>query len=143
MTTDELTALVSRLASTDLGKWDRLPESFTVLRVALPYPDVPAGWLVLNAPRPLLGTRTWEGEWGHGRHWAAIDPEDIYAPVWLRKSLELDGWVCEFVGQEDFDKHAAEVCVRHGWDVEDFSADDRRRSYFHSHQQLVVNVEAG
>lgn len=141
MTTDELTDLVRRVASTDLGQWDRLRESFTVLRVALPRPYVPDGWIILNAPRPLLGNRTWEGEWGHGRHWAAIDPADVYAPQWLRKSLDLDGWAVEFVGQEDYDRHAAEVCAAHGWEIEDFDAPARRHSYFNAHGQLVVSME--
>lgn len=29
-----------------------------------------------NAPRPLYGTRAWEGDWCCGRHWADIDDND-------------------------------------------------------------------
>lgn len=142
MTTPELITLVRRIASANHREFDRLPESFTILRSALPRPSqVPKGWLILNAPRPLFGTKMdWQGEWGHGRHWAAIDPTDEYAPMFLRKSLELDGWLVEFVGQSDFDRHAAEVCAEHGYDLEDFDADDKRRSYFEKHERLVVKM---
>jgi hypothetical protein len=118
-----------------------LLQHFTVLRSALKRPsDVPESWILLNAPRPLLGQKTWEGEWGHGRHWAALDPDDDYTPMFLRKSLELDGWVVEFVGQDDFDRHAIQLCAEHGYDVEDFDDDERRRSYFTSHERMEVAI---
>ena len=34
-------------------------------------PELPDGWCVVNAPRPLLGERTWTGEFRHGIFYAA------------------------------------------------------------------------
>ena len=70
---------------------------FEVVEVDGPRPDqVPDGWIIFNAFRPLLGSLTkfdpdnlvlfptarWEEPKGpHGWHFAAVDPDDIYALV--------------------------------------------------------------
>ena len=36
---------------------------------------IPDGWLIVNAPRPLLGEVTWTGEFRHGVFYAA-SPEE-------------------------------------------------------------------
>src|ERR1019366_515437 len=35
-----------------------------------PPEQIPAGWLIVNAPRPLNGEITWDGEFRHGTFYA-------------------------------------------------------------------------
>ena len=55
-------------------------------------PDVPEGWLILNAPRPLVGTMTWSGDFLHGVFYSAIDPGDEFAAQSLEACRYLDAW---------------------------------------------------
>ena len=106
--------------------------------------DVPSGWIILNAPRPLLEQDTWEGDWCHGRHYAAIDPTDSMASVYLRKSLDLDGWVVDYIGQAEIDAHVEAMCEKYPdsaeW-IRESPAKDKRQSYFQAHQEMVVPME--
>lgn len=63
--------------------------------------DVPPGWLILNAPRPLLGHREWQGEFVHGIFYVAIDPQDTLASTFLQKSHDLDGWLIRYYSEKD------------------------------------------
>lgn len=52
--------------------------------------EAPAGWIVMNAPRPLLGDQTVEnGEFLDGRFYAAIDPASGMAEVYVRENIKL------------------------------------------------------
>lgn len=52
--------------------------------------EVPADWLVMNAPRPLLGTKTIDnGEFLTGRYYAAIDPSDYMAAAYVKENIKL------------------------------------------------------
>lgn len=63
---------------------------FTAERVM----DVPDGWIVMNAPRPLLGTKTLEGgPFMSGRFYAAIDPADSMAAGFVAENIKLDARV--------------------------------------------------
>ena len=56
--------------------------------------DVPTNWVVMNAPRPLLGTKTLEGgPFLSGRFYAAIDPADSMAATFLAENVKLDARV--------------------------------------------------
>lgn len=49
--------------------------------------DVPDGWVVMNAPRPLVGTQTMaDGPMVAGRFWAAIDPNDTAAASYAEEN---------------------------------------------------------
>ena len=49
--------------------------------------DVPDGWVVMNAPRPLVGTQTMaDGPMVAGRFWAAIDPNDPAAASYAEEN---------------------------------------------------------
>jgi hypothetical protein len=50
--------------------------------------NVPAGWAIYNAARPLLGNLTWEGDWFNGPHYAAVDPADIDEDWMAKTNLE-------------------------------------------------------
>lgn len=56
--------------------------------------DVPGDWIVMNAPRPLLGTKTLEGgPFLSGRFYAAIDPADSAAAAFVVENKKLDARV--------------------------------------------------
>lgn len=53
--------------------------------------DVPAGWIVMNAPRPMAGQKTLEnGEFLTGRFYGAVDPADTYAASTIETNRKLD-----------------------------------------------------
>lgn len=52
--------------------------------------DIPPGSIVMNAPRPLLGTRTHEGEFVTGRFYAVIDADDTMAEKFIAENVKLD-----------------------------------------------------
>lgn len=59
--------------------------------------NIPPSWLIFNAPRPLWGTRTWEGDFLHGVFYAAIDPDDQFAENMIRANVDDDGWLLVWV----------------------------------------------
>lgn len=62
--------------------------------------DFPEGWIVMNAPRPLLGTKTVKGEFECGRFYAAIDPTDPMADAYLSENVKLDARLLVAVSRE-------------------------------------------
>ena len=62
--------------------------------------DVPDGWILMNAPRPLLGQKTMEGDFVSGRHYAALDPTDSMTHAYLKENVELDARVLVVVPRE-------------------------------------------
>lgn len=69
--------------------------------------QAPAGWLVLNAPRPLYGSErdgrevAWEGEFAHGRFYVAVNPGDPRADTLIQLNLELDAWPVVYLDSVD------------------------------------------
>lgn len=62
--------------------------------------EVPAGWLVMNAPRPLLGSQTMNGEFVTGRFYAAIDPADSMAKAFMAENIKLDARLLVVVSRD-------------------------------------------
>lgn len=61
-----------------------------------PMDGVPHGadWVIMNAPRPLMGTETMsDGEFLTGRFYAAIDPADSMARAYIDANVKLDASV--------------------------------------------------
>lgn len=54
---------------------------------------IPADWIVLNAPRPIVGDMDWSGDFLSGRFYAAIDPKGEYAASRLSTNEGLDARV--------------------------------------------------
>jgi hypothetical protein len=52
--------------------------------------DGPAGWVVMNAPRPLLGSQTMTGDFVTGRFYAVIAPDDLMAEKYIEENWKLD-----------------------------------------------------
>ncbi|SET44351.1 Protein of unknown function [Nitrosomonas marina] len=55
--------------------------------------SVPDGWVLMNAPRPIMGTKTFQDEFIHGRFYAAIDPTDEFAESNAKNNDSLDAWI--------------------------------------------------
>jgi hypothetical protein len=67
-----------------------------------PMAGVPHGdnWVLMNAPRPLLGTETMSnGEFLSGRFYAAIDPADSMAAAYIAENVKLNASVV-FIADE-------------------------------------------
>ncbi len=62
--------------------------------------NVPPNWIVFNAPRPLYGDREWQGDFLHGRFYAAVDPNGDKAEWCIKENKSLDAWVYQFVDAE-------------------------------------------
>lgn len=61
------------------------------LTSTVPMPDAPAGWIVMNAPRPLIGQMTLDnGPFLTGRFYAAVDPADPRAADYIKTNINLD-----------------------------------------------------
>lgn len=72
------------------------------LKVIRPRPtQAPDGWEVYNAPRPLFGTKTWQGDFICGIFYAAVDPADEYADSWRFENTRNDARLLTFVTREE------------------------------------------
>jgi hypothetical protein len=74
--------------------------------------DLDPAWLIVNAPRPLLGDRTWQGQFRHGIFYAAMPataPEGDefrqrrHADV-LRSWQADDAWQVEFIDDTEIER---------------------------------------
>jgi hypothetical protein len=75
------------------------------IRVAVtdkaPVGDVPDGWVVMNAPRPLVGTSVQEGDFLTGRHYSVIDPSDSAAAALIEENRKLAAAVVLVASREE------------------------------------------
>jgi hypothetical protein len=55
--------------------------------------DIPHGWIVFNAPRPMYGDKEWQGDPGHGMLYGAVDPQGAGAEWMVKDNKSLDGWI--------------------------------------------------
>ena len=97
-----------------------------------PFPrpeDIPANWTIWNAVRPLWGHKVWEGEWCRGRHYAAIDPDEINAEYLTKENLSLDGHPCRWVAVAEIWEWARAYYAKFGVDPDEFDEDDVIRAY--------------
>jgi N12 class adenine-specific DNA methylase len=62
--------------------------------------SVPAHWIVMNAPRPLLGHLTMQGDFLTGRFYAGIDPDDAMASQFIKENVQLDARLVVEVSRE-------------------------------------------
>jgi len=74
---------------------------FEGIREENPLEKVPEGWIVYNAPRPLMGHEGWSGEFVHGIFYAAVNQEGEYADVYIKRNQELDGHIVKWVAKGD------------------------------------------
>lgn len=63
--------------------------------------EIPTGWIVMNAPRPLLGHKMIEGEFLTGRFYAGIDLNDSMAESYIRENEKLDARLVVVLARDD------------------------------------------
>ena len=56
-------------------------------------PEIPEGWVLMNAARPLVGNLQYEGDFLSGRYYAALDPSDEYFENRIKQNVNLDASV--------------------------------------------------
>lgn len=99
--------------------------------------DVPAEWVIFNAPRPLYGDMEWRGDFLHGVFYVAVNPDDRYAEERIKRNLELDAWVVHYHDRSEARAWAAEhyaVELAAGeFTLEDYDESDIREQYLHQH----------
>lgn len=72
--------------------------------------DVPADSIIFNAPRPLFGTKTWEGEFCSGVFYASVAPDDPHRAWEIKQNRALAADVLAYVDPAKArDKIAAEL----------------------------------
>ena len=86
--------------------WKTLENVRAVICVETPAGFNPA-WIIMNAPRPLLGDRVIEvGEFNHGRFYAGIDPNVEFAESLVTRNLRDDARIV-FVASHEFQQEMA------------------------------------
>lgn len=72
----------------------------TIIRIADRPTDIPQNWPIHNAPRPLYGQKTWQGDFVHGVFYAAIDPTDKDSDWRIKSNEALDAYELIFMTRE-------------------------------------------
>ncbi len=103
------------------------------LVIGQPPEGLPEGSIILNAPRPLYGSREWRGEFSHGVFYVAVSPTDEYRERMLKDDLALDAWEIRFVTAEEWRQrvmaYSARMCEKHKVRSEDYDFSDFEQSY--------------
>ena len=111
---------------------------------------IPADWIVFNAPRPLDGSElgsnrwaTWEGEFHHGIHYAAVNPRDSFAIQRIRDNVALDAWVVRYVTDEEIADAMGTFCRENEIDRSDYEWDELRTTYLRNawNQPLALDIK--
>ena len=61
--------------------------------------NIPNGWVVMRATRPLLGDMKWRDEWANRWH-VAINPETKDAQRMIDHNFGLDGCIVHYVAED-------------------------------------------
>lgn len=69
---------------------------------------LPAAYPIHNAPRPLYGDITWQGEFVSGIFYAAFDPEHPDAEFYTRRNAELNAIELTWVSEDEVKAWARE-----------------------------------
>ena len=96
------------------------------------WPDIaPAGWHVFNAPRPIYGHLYWDGDFRHGKFYAAVNPAKRDAAGYIHENRDLDAVLLRFVAESDVRAWADAYLLNHGYakDANDFTIDECWQSY--------------
>jgi len=104
-----------------------------------PFPrpaDIPAGWEIWNAARPLnghphpvTGEWTWEGAMRAGSWYAVIDPSQPDADSKSADNVSLDGHPCRWVTMAEIREWARGYYARFKIDPDEYDDDDVAHSY--------------
>lgn len=70
--------------------------------------DIPEGWIVFNAPRPLYGHWTWTGEFRSGIFYVAVDPAGEQATAFIKRNHENDARIVRWATLDKVRKEVIE-----------------------------------
>ena len=124
--------------TTSKAKWSTTQKEgimeVPVIEVRRDWPaNAPEGWRVFNAPRPLYGHMTWDGEFVSGLFYAAVDPSEANTEAHVERNRALDARELVFLTQEELDErvdaHAARLAEEYGIDASEFDREDVLFSY--------------
>jgi hypothetical protein len=76
--------------------------------------EIPADWLIFNAPRPLYGDRTWIGPFCSGVFYAAVDPSGDGTAAYIKMDRELDAVLIRWVTEAEI-REWADTYYREEW----------------------------
>lgn len=62
--------------------------------------DVPPGWIICNAPRPIFGDKLWLGDFITGRFYAAFDPQRAGADALYTLNCQNDATVIGYITED-------------------------------------------
>ena len=96
--------------------------------------NVPEGWTVWNAARPIYGQMEWQREFRHGSFYAATDPANADTPRFEQRNRELDALPVEYVTPEQVTTWARWFCLHNDIDFADVECEDMLTSYALHHQ---------
>jgi hypothetical protein len=105
-----------------------MDERVLVNQAAWDGPDLPEGWLIVNAPRPLLGKKTWTGQFRHGVFYAAgPDPAQLaegsfergIAEGRVRSWKSDDAWPVVFTSNAEIERQVLAKFAEYGYASED------------------------
>ena len=68
--------------------------------------NINSDWIIFNAPRPLVGNKTWQGDFLSGIFYAAVDPSDAMAHDFISNN-ETNG--AKIVEYTTVGEHAASI----------------------------------
>ena len=95
--------------------------------------NVPECWRVFNAPRPLYGHRTWDGEFVTRLFYAAVDPNEANAEAHEESNRALEARELVFITQEELDQrvdaHSVRLAEEYGIETSEFDREDVLFSY--------------
>lgn len=115
-----------------------MSNELTVLRVIGTRPaDVPADWLIFNAPRPLYG-KEYTGDFKHGIFYAAIDPADDHAAQFIYENQRNDGWLIQYIDQGVVDAWATKYAKENDFDLAEFDRCDILDSFALYNGRVIV-----
>jgi hypothetical protein len=84
--------------------------------------DLPEGWLIVNAPRPLMGEETWTGPFRHGIFYAAgPDPSAVTGPDREQAEHRVaswksdDAWPVVFTSNTEIEQRVLAKFAEHGY----------------------------
>jgi hypothetical protein len=81
------------------------------------------GWFICNAPRPIYGTETWQGNFVSGVFYAAIDPTDTQAAWMLQRNIELQADFLAEASDQLMRDWVKAHCARNDYDFSEIEED--------------------
>jgi hypothetical protein len=77
--------------------------------------DIPDGWVIGNAPRPIQGKVTWQGPFRHGVFYAAAPEVPAGTFGWKAD----DAWLVTFISNEEIGQRVAAKLAEYGYQSAD------------------------